>query len=139
MALTDLQKTSIYEAVGLKGMGGLYTVARFDAFSVNDIESTSLQWTYADAKTRVDACIAQAVAVAGGEVRLQSHVATFDKWQPLRSVRLGGEVTFNAETEYQNARGRIIDLVGIEVVPIPLAEAIKRAAVPSGFDGEISR
>jgi hypothetical protein len=138
MALTPAQTASIYEAVGLKGMGGTYAVIRFDAFSVNDITATSLTWTYAEAKTKVDACIAQAVAVAGGEAKLVLHVATFDKWQPLRSVRLNGDMAFSAETEYKNAKGRIIDICAVEIVPIPLAEAIKKAATGDGFGGTVS-
>jgi hypothetical protein len=139
MALTAAQTASVYEAVGLKGGGGTYAVIRFDAFSVNDIQSTPLTWDYANAKTKVDACIAQAIASVGGEVRLQTHVANFDKWQPYQSVKLQGEVTFDAGKEFEKARGRIIDICAVEIVPIPLAEAIKKAATGDGFSGTVSR
>jgi len=130
---------SVYEACGLKGQGSTYTIIRFDFYSTMDVRSSSYPWQYATAKTTLDTCIANAIAVADGAVRLATHIATFDKWQPLRSVRLGGEVTFNAETEYQNAKERIIDLVGLQITPTPFGTAMLQENNGASRTGRVTR
>jgi hypothetical protein len=124
MPLTAAQTQSVYEACGLKGNGGTFTIVRFDFYTTMSVLASTYPWTYANAKTAIDAGIATAIAVADGATRLGTHIATFDKWQPLRSVKLNGEVTFSAETEYQNAAQRIIDLVGVQVTPTPFGTAM---------------
>ena len=139
MPLTAAQTTSIYEAVGLKGMGSTYTIVRFDFFSTMDVRSSSYPWQYSTAKTTLDACIANAIAVADGATRLGTHIANFDKWQPLRSVKLHGEVSFDAEREYQNAKERIIDLVGLQITPTPFGTAMLQENQGGSRTGSVSR
>ena len=104
-----------------------------------DVRSSSYPWSYSAAKTTLDACIANAIAVADGLTRLGTHIATFDKWQPLRSVRLNGEVSFNAETEFQNAAQRIVDLVGLQITPTPFGTAMLNEGKGESRTGSVSR
>ena len=139
MPLTAAQTQSVYEATGLKGQGSTYTIVRFDFYTTMDVRSSSYPWSYSDAKTTLDTCIANAIAVADGAVRLATHIATYDKWQPLRSVRLNGEVTFNAETEFQNAAQRIVDLVGLQITPTPFGTAMLKENQGGSRTGTVSR
>ena len=139
MPLTAAQIQSVYEATGLKGQGSTYTIVRFDFYTTMDVRSSSYPWSYSDAKTTLDICIANAIAVADGAVRLATHIATYDKWQPLRSVRLNGEVTFNAETEFQNAAQRIVDLVGLQITPTPFGTAMLKENQGGSRTGTVTR
>jgi hypothetical protein len=139
MALTNAQTQSIYEACGLKGQGSTYTIVRFDFFTTQSVLASSYPWTYTQAKTAIDAGIANAITVADGATRLGTHIVNFDKWQPLRSVKLQGEVYFNAETEFQNARERIIDLVGVQITPTPFGTAMLRENGDDNRTGNVRR
>ena len=139
MPLSPAATQTIYEACGLKGQGATFTIVRFDFYTTMDVRSSSYPWSYSDAKTTLDTCIANAIAVADGAVRLATHIATYDKWQPLRSVRLNGEVSFNAETEFQNAAQRIVDLVGLQITPTPFGTAMLNEGKGGSRMGSVTR
>ena len=118
MALTDAQTQTVHEACGLFAGGGTRYRYRFNAFSTQDIASSSLSWSYADVKTRIDTRLA--ALTSGEETRLGTYITTYDDTATSSFKMRGGSrgVVLDDEAENEKAARRIRQIVGIWVEPV---------------------
>lgn len=122
MALTNAQTISVYHACGLWASGTTRYRYRFNAYSTNSINDSSINWSYADIKTAMDTRLA---ALTADEVTwLGTYITAFDdtRYSSFKKNGQGDGIVLDDEIENTKARAAIVQMVGIEVEPVPFVE-----------------
>jgi hypothetical protein len=120
MALTASETQQCYLAVGLKGEGNTRYRVRWNWFSVFDIKTTSIIWTYSTAKGYIDTRLTALSAGALAELATYLDAYTARKSNPSLKVvggAYGANIDYAKEIEY--FRSEICKLVGIEIEEAP--------------------
>jgi len=135
MALTAAQTQTVYEACGLRAEGNTYRLLKFHAFTTQSITESSTSYDYSNVKTLIDANLA--ALSTNAETQLGDYITKYDD-TATSSVKLRGEVIYDAQEEHRFARDRIVNIVGIECA---LIDEVQRArdAMNGGRQGSVVR
>jgi len=135
MALTAAQTQTVYEACGLRAEGNTFRLLRFHAFTTQSITESSTSYDYSNVKTLIDTNLA--ALSTNAETQLGTYITKYDD-TATSSVKLRGEVIYDAQEEHKFARDRIVNIVGIEVAMI---DEIERARLEAsgGISGNVVR
>jgi len=125
MALTAAQTQSVYLACGLHAEGGTryHIIFLTNGFTLWGVDSTSSTWVYSDIKTIVDTQLAS--LSAGALAYLGGLISTFDSCLTSSFALKGGGdgIYINEETELEKAREVIVQIIGVKVKPVNIADA----------------
>jgi hypothetical protein len=122
MALSAANTQYAYMACGLWAAGTTRYRYRFNAFSAQSIEESSLSWSYADIKTALDTRLA---ALSDDQNTILATWLTTWSGGLTSSFRkeAGGDgVALSDEEEVRKAQAAIVQLIGIEVEPAAMVD-----------------
>ena len=129
---TAAQTQTVYEACGLRAEGGTYTLIFFSQWSADSMTDSSDDWDYSTVKTAIDSNLGDLSSDAN--TRLGTYITKYDD-TATSSIRLQGEVRYDAAEEQRLARNRIVNIVGVEVEEIDRVAEARR----EGRQGEVGR